>query len=140
MRQLSMERIGITAVGIVTLFVFAASANAAKPGWSVKPTKLNFGSSPAGVASNALSVTVTNISGVTEQVAGAHVMTGDLADFNVQGSSSCVFPAPVFVGPGGTCTVDVVFNPQAVGTFKATLQIDLNPGPPATVALTGRGT
>ena len=136
-----MKRLVALAGAIVALVAVSSASGAKSPSnWSVKPNKLSFGSMPAGQSSNPMAITVTNRSSVTEQVAGAHVMTGDLADFSVQGSSSCVFPQPVFVVPGSSCVVNVVFNPQTVGTFKATVQIDLNPGPPADITVTGRGT
>ena len=122
---------------LVCLVVVSPASGAKKPSnWSVTPTKLNFGNLPVG-GQGVMLVTVTNTSAVTEQVAGAHVDAG-LGDFNVQGSSSCT-PA-LFVPAGGSCTVNVAFDPQATGSRRGTLQIDLNPGPPAQVALSGRGT
>lgn len=121
------------------VLVVVSSAYGAKPTAGVKPNKLNFGSHAA-LTTSTLTVTVTNTTSVTEMVAGVHVMTGDEADFAVEGSSSCVFPMPVVLVPGASCFANVDFNPQGTGTFKATLQIDLNPGPFADVSLSGRGT
>ena len=47
---------------------------------------------------------------------------------------------PANVPAGGSCTVDVAFNPQTTGMFKATIQIDLNPGPPVVISVSGHGT
>jgi hypothetical protein len=127
----------VALMSAVVVLVAVSSANGAKPLWSVKPTKLNFGAVSVG-GQGVQTVTVTNTSSVTEQVAGAHVMTGDQADFAVQGSSSCT--PGIFLAAGGSCTVLVAFNPQSTGTFKAGVQIDLNPGPPVTVSVSGRGT
>lgn len=129
----------VALTGVLVCLVVVSPASGAKPNVSVKPGKLNFGSVPVGGAPT-LPVTVTNTGALTEQVAGVHVMTGDLADFNVQGSSSCVFPMPVILVPGTSCIANVAFNPQSTGTFKATLQIDLSPGPFVQVGLSGRGT
>jgi len=130
-------------MGIVVALVIVSSASGAKPAanWSVKPTKLNFGSVPSAGGQGVLPVTVTNTSSATGMVAGWHSVSGDQADFAVQGSSSCLFPnPPVNVPPGGSCELDFAFNPQTAGTFKATFQIDLNPGPPVQISLSGRGT
>jgi HYDIN/CFA65/VesB family protein len=130
-------------MGIVGALVIVSSASGAKPAsnWSVKPTKLNFGSVPSGGGQGILPVTVTNTSSATEQVAGWTAVSGDEADFAVQGSSSCLFPnPPVSVAPGGSCELDFAFNPQTAGKFNATFQIDLNPGPPVLISLSGRGT
>ena len=131
----------IAIAGTIAVLVVVSSASGAKPAanWSVKPTKLNFGALSV-QGSTVMSVMVTNTSSVTEQVAGVHVMTGDIADFAVQGSSTCAFPMPVFVAAGGSCSADIAFNPQTTGNFKATVEIDLNPGPAVQISVSGRGT
>ena len=135
----------VALAGAIALLVVVSTASAGKPAsksnWSVKPTKLSFGSVPVG-SQSVLSVTVTNTSAVTEQVPGGwQGISGDFADFAVQGSSSCLFPTmPLNVPAGGSCNVDFAFRPPTAGSFKATIQVDLNPGPPVLITLTGRGT
>jgi hypothetical protein len=62
-------------------------------------------------------------------VAGAHH-----DDFLPDGAACLAAPVP----PGGSCAIEVVFQPLEAGTRAAELLVDHNaPGSPATVSLTG---
>jgi photosystem II stability/assembly factor-like uncharacterized protein len=101
----------------------------------LSPPSLAFGNQVAGIASAAQTVQLSNTGdGALANVAISFTGTnpGDFSQTNNCGTS---------VAAGASCTVSVVFTPQAVGARSATLSIaDNAAGAPQTVALTGTGT
>jgi Cep192 domain 4 len=122
----------------------ALSGAATEASISVPPS-VGFGSQLAGTAGAPVPVVVTNNS--SGSFAGALVVLsvsvnesgGTSGDFSIT-ADSCTGPA---TAPGGTCTVNVAFQPASLcptvtGTRNATLTINDNaPGSPHTVALSG---
>ena len=108
---------------------------------TVTPSSLTFGSQALTTTSAPLSVTVTNTSTGTVNFTGFTVSGEDAGDFGVplpNTSSGC--SATGTLAAGGSCTISVVFTPQANGTRTATLNIANNAtGSPQTVALSGTG-
>ncbi len=108
---------------------------------TVTPSSLTFGSQALTTTSAPLSVTVTNTSTGTVNFTGFTVSGEDAGDFGVplpNTSSGC--SATGTLAAGGSCTISVVFTPQANGTRTATLNIaDNATGSPQTVALSGTG-
>lgn len=97
---------------------------------SISDLAHDFGSATVGTAGSSFSFTITNagdgVSGTIESsVAGA--------DFAV--SDTCTT-----LDPGGTCTVNVTFNPTATGARTGSLTVSSNPGGSLTADLTGTGT
>jgi photosystem II stability/assembly factor-like uncharacterized protein len=97
-------------------------------------SSLTFASQPAGIASAAENVTVTNggsaaLTGVAITLTGTN--GSDFAQTNTCGTSLAV---------GANCSVAVVFTPGATGSRSATLSIaDNATNSPQTIALTGTG-
>ena len=108
---------------------------------TVSPSSLTFGSQALTTTSAPLSVTVTNTSTGTVNFTGFTVSGEDAGDFGVplpNTSSGC--SATGTLAAGGSCTISVVFTPQANGARTATLNIaDNATGSPQTVALSGTG-
>ncbi|HKT52386.1 MAG TPA: choice-of-anchor D domain-containing protein [Candidatus Angelobacter sp.] len=101
---------------------------------TVSPTVVSFGNQAVGSESQAQTVTVTN-TGTTALHVNSLVMAGSPTLFIL--SSNCV-GAPV--APGGSCSIQLVFEPQALGTVSATLAIgsDAANGP-VSVSISGTG-
>ena len=108
---------------------------------TVTPSSLTFGSQALTTTSAPLSVTVTNTSTGTVNFTGFTVSGEDAGDFGVplpNTSSGC--SATGTLAAGGSCTISVVFTPQANGARTATLNIaDNATGSPQMVALSGTG-
>ena len=95
----------------------------------------NFGSQLLGTTSTVQSITITNCGSATLNLTNVTVTGSGSNDFSV--TTTCTF-API--APGGTCTLNIRFNPQAVGTRSATLTIiDDAASSPTTLGLTGVG-
>jgi rhodanese-related sulfurtransferase len=106
-----------------------------EPNISVSPTSLDFGGVTAGNTSAAQTVTVKN-TGTADLNVGSLLTTGD---FSIQ-SDNC--SGATVAASGGSCTVDVVFEPTADGALTGTLSIpsDDSSTPNVDVALSGTGT
>ncbi len=103
---------------------------------SVSPTSLTFASQNVGVASAPLILAITN----TGAVAAANVgfgITGPAAGSFSTGSTTCT----ATLGPGGSCTVQVIFTPSTAGGIVATLTVSSSTlgATPVTVPLNGAG-
>jgi len=99
---------------------------------SVSPGSLSFGSQMINVASASQSVTVSNTGTVALPVTSITLSTAGSQPFsqtNNCGSSVAV---------GGSCTINVVFNPATAGSSGAMLSINTGAGA-ATVSLSGSG-
>ncbi|HEX5426282.1 MAG TPA: choice-of-anchor D domain-containing protein [Candidatus Acidoferrales bacterium] len=111
---------------------------------TLSSASINFGNQPVGIASSAISVTVTN-SGNGPLVVGGLTFSGTNGnDFsetdNCKGSGT-----GAGIAAGGTCAIQIVFKPEcgpvATATRVATLSLEDNaPGSPQTVTVTGIGT
>ena len=98
---------------------------------SLSPTSLSFSNATAG-KSVTLPVTITNTGQANLNVSGIS-FTGTNASL-FSHTSTCGQAA---VAPNGTCTIEVIFNPTAAGSFSATLNITDNaPNKSQTVAIT----
>ena len=106
------------------------SANA--PAIALSPAKLNFGNEAVSVTSSVQTVTVINMGSAPLQITQIAPPTSDFTD-----SNDCVGT----VAPsGGTCTVNVAFNPASTGTVTDQFTITDNAtGSPQTFTVTGTG-
>jgi hypothetical protein len=118
----------------------ALTGTGTEPIASPSPTNLDFGSQPQGTISNAQTVTLTNTGDAPLQINGINIGGNNLADFTFAGGFTC----GTSLGPGASCTVNIVFMPQGVGPFSAELDISDNssnmPGAMQVIPLTGTGT
>ena len=105
--------------------------NGTNPGISVAPSSLNFGSQGTGTTSAAQSVVVTS-SGTSALTVSSASASGPFQVSN----DGCSGAGPI--APAGTCTVQVVFQPTALGPASGTLTINSDGGT-KTVALSGTG-
>jgi uncharacterized repeat protein (TIGR01451 family) len=101
------------------------------PGISVAPSSLNFGSQGTGTTSAAQPVVVTS-SGTSALTVSSASASGPFQVSN----DGCSGAGPI--APAGTCTVQVVFQPTALGPASGTLTINSDGGT-KTVALSGTG-
>jgi hypothetical protein len=114
----------------------AGAAPAAAPFAIADAATLDFASRQSGTSTPAKTVTLSNHGTAPLAVSGATVGGADAADFQL-GTNGCA----AAVAPGSSCTIGVVFAPQASGTRNATLTIASNSlGAPHVIALKGTGT
>jgi hypothetical protein len=108
---------------------------------TVTPSSLAFGSQALTTTSAPLSVTVKNTSSGPVNFAGFTTSGEDAEDFGVPLSNASAGCNPTgTLAAGASCTINVLFTPQAAGTRTATLLIaDNATGSPQTVALSGTG-
>jgi hypothetical protein len=94
---------------------------------------VSFGSQAVGTSSNPQTVTLTNLGSTTLESIKTTITGVNKSDFS--GTSNCTTLAP-----GASCSINVVFTPQATGNRQGTLNVALtgttNPAP---VRLTGTG-
>jgi hypothetical protein len=109
---------------------------------SLSAASINFGNQPAGTASNAQTVTLTNGGNLGLNISLLNITGPDVAQFRFAGSNTCVNP-PTVQG-GASCVMNVAFAPQTTGTFSASIALTDNSGnvPTASqvVLLSGTGT
>jgi hypothetical protein len=99
------------------------------------PNGLTFGPQTVGAASGPLAVVVTNVGSGTVTLGALTVGGPDAARFAAGGSCAGT------LAPGANCTVTVVFTPNAVGPFSATVTLASNAtNAPTTIAVGGTGT
>jgi trimeric autotransporter adhesin len=116
---------------------------ATQPAVTLSPTTVNFGNQTVGTPSSAVSVAVTNsgngplVIGTNGGISFGGTNAGDFSE-----TSNCTGSAGV--AAGGTCTIQITFNPAcgtAAAARSATLSLSDNaPGSPQAVALSGTGT
>ncbi|HEY4277689.1 MAG TPA: FG-GAP-like repeat-containing protein [Conexibacter sp.] len=106
------------------------------PTADIGPAGLTFGSAgpptPQGTVGAPQSATITNNGAARLTISGFVFGGADPDDFTI-GSDTCRAPLP----PGGACSVQVRFSPQAEGVRDATLTPISNAATPASLALTG---
>ena len=106
------------------------SANA--PAIALSPAKLNFGNEAVSVTSSVQTVTVINMGTAPLQITQIAPPTSDFTD-----SNDCI---GTIAPSGGTCTVNVAFNPTSTGTVTDEFTITDNAlGTPQTFTVTGTG-
>lgn len=108
---------------------------------SLSATALNFGSQPRNTVSLSQTITVTNTGNDTLSM-GSPTETGtDVAQFFLSGKD---ITCGASLTPGQSCAVGVVFEPNAIGSFSAQINISDNSGGLASsvqvVTLAGIGT
>jgi sugar lactone lactonase YvrE len=108
---------------------------------TVAPGSLTFGSQALSTTSAPLSVTVTNTGTAAVNFTGFTITGADAGDFSVPlPTSGAGCSATGTLAGGASCTINVLFTPQAAGARTATLLIaDNATGSPQTVALSGTG-
>ena len=103
-------------------------------GVSVSPSSLNFASQAVGTTSAAQVVTLINNLSTTLTISSIGFTGANSGDFAQ--TNTCV-PS---VAAGGSCTINVTFDPAASGSRSGTLNVTDNAGnSPQTVSLTGTG-
>ncbi|MFN8512849.1 MAG: choice-of-anchor D domain-containing protein [Chloroflexia bacterium] len=106
---------------------------------SITPSSLDFGYVQVGVTTAAKTVTVKNIGSGPVTISNASITAG-ATDYTIVANTCFTAGNGATLPPGGTCTISVVFTPQAAGTRPGTLTItDTASGTPQTVSLTGIG-
>jgi len=102
---------------------------------SHNPNGLTFGPQTVNVASGPLGVVVTNVGSSPVALGALTVGGADAARFAA--GSDC----PPSLASGASCTIAVVFTPNAVGPFSATVTLASNASnAPTVIALGGTGT
>jgi hypothetical protein len=106
------------------------------PAIGVSPSGLNFTAQQVGVASPALTLTVTNTGGAPMANVGFQI-TGQAAGSFTTAATTC----GATLANGSSCTVQVIFTPAAAGGSAATLTVSSSTlgVAPATVPLNGAG-
>jgi hypothetical protein len=111
------------------------------PVFSVSPTSRTFGSVDVGAGSGFQSFTVTNTGTAALSISTVDVAGADPSEFAINpdpGTDTC---SGVSVAPGGSCSVQVRFEPASVGAKAAVVRFTDNAtGSPHEVAVTGTGT
>jgi hypothetical protein len=105
-------------------------------GWVLVPDSLDFGAQQTGTSSGARSVTLTN-NGPKPLTVNQVAINGPAARDFTRTADNC---AGVTLEAGTSCTIDIVFSPQALGNRQAFLVIGFNaPHNPHPVILRGTG-
>jgi sugar lactone lactonase YvrE len=132
------QSLAVDAAGNV--YVFDANSRIQKFGGGPKspvgfaPPGLNFGVTGPTAPALVRSVSLTNNTTVNLTVFSADVAGPEALEFDVVGETCTEAP----LAPGGTCSIDVSFNPASLGGRSATLSVDSNaPGSPYAAALSG---
>jgi hypothetical protein len=100
-------------------------------------TVLMFADQIVGTASPAQSVSVTNSGNAALMLTS---VTSSAPSFLLVASGTCGVNFPVSVGAGMSCTLDVVFDPLAVGLINATFMVVNNAaGSPQLITVSGSG-
>ncbi len=99
---------------------------------AVSPQALTFGSQNLGLAGSSQPVTVSNPGNAPLSIAGIGVTGANPSDFSLQNGCGAILAVHA------QCTVQVTFQPTAVGARSATLVLQSNAGPQP-VALSGTG-
>jgi hypothetical protein len=138
----------ITYGGAGSQLTVPLSGTATQSGVTFNLASINFGNQLSGTAGQGQSIQATN-SG-TGALAFSKIAIGGANPSDFAETDSCVGPvgSPISVPPGGTCAVQVTFQPQApvvcgtaAGTRTATLTLTDNaPGSPHSFSLGGTET
>ncbi|MFY9487737.1 MAG: choice-of-anchor D domain-containing protein, partial [Solirubrobacterales bacterium] len=113
------------------------TGTAIAPNGGVSPSALTFAARDIGAGGSATQTVTVSNTGLAPLVVSSIEVTGtNAAEF--YGTDVSCFAAPI--PASGSCTVNVAFDPAAVGTRTGVLEITNNAGPDLTVALSGTGT
>ncbi|HTH53677.1 MAG TPA: choice-of-anchor D domain-containing protein [Edaphobacter sp.] len=116
----------------------ALQGTGAQPSIGISPGSITFPATPAGSLSATQMVTVKNNGTVPIGITKSMIAGANPEDFEVVPGTNCPTSG---LAPGATCTVPVIFQPQAQGAFQGLLQLtttDPN-NSTLTVALSGTG-
>ena len=110
------------------------------PGITVTPTSISWGSVALGTATSGRVVKITNTGNVQATISSLTLGGANPGDFLLTDGCSGASLAPTsWLGPGGSCTAYVSFEPERIGTRTASVTIVHSAGAPVTVSLTGTG-
>jgi len=105
---------------------------------TVSATNLNFGNVAVGVNSAVQTVTLNNTQAVPLTISGIAI-SGGISPGDFVQSGSCPL-SPATLGAGLSCSINVSFQPSALGPRTATLTVtDSASNSPQSVSLTGAG-
>jgi Abnormal spindle-like microcephaly-assoc'd, ASPM-SPD-2-Hydin len=106
---------------------------------SFSPTSLSFGAQALGTSSSPQTVTITNTYSAAVAFTKTSITGTNASSFAIQSSSTC----PLGTGSlasGASCTVVVVFDPQASGALSANISVTAaGGGSPHTISMSGTG-
>ncbi len=131
----SGARSGTITVDGQVLSVTQAAGKGSTAEGIVSAANLDFAADPVGQSSSSQQVLVSDTGHADLTLGAISLSGGEAGDFSESGS--CV--AGLVLSPGASCYLNIGFDPTALGTRTATLQIDLGSGGPMTVGLTGIG-
>src|SRR5262249_35756089 len=124
----------LTQVQIQADMATPVGGGGSQPLVGLSTNNVSFGSVQTGVTSNPLSVTVTNVGGVSLTINSISISGGNVGDFaEANNCGNTLLPA-------GACTINITFAPTTVGPRSSSVSISDNaPGTPHTIALSGTG-
>jgi len=103
---------------------------------TLRPASLNFGRQLLGIASPAQATVLTNHGSTGMTINGLSIQGPGQSDYSIA-STNCGSS----LGPGASCTINIVFKPRFRGFRVGLLTVkDSDPGSPQTVQLYGTGT
>ncbi|MCC6999046.1 MAG: choice-of-anchor D domain-containing protein [Deltaproteobacteria bacterium] len=100
---------------------------------SITPTDTDYGPVVLG-QTRSVTFTVQNSGQQSSGLVNLAVGGRDQANFSITAGSNCIGAS---LSPGASCSVDVVFNPSAVGVSMGSVSASATPGGTATALLTG---
>jgi hypothetical protein len=101
---------------------------------ALSPTTISFPTTPVGIPSTAVAVTLTNNGNAVLNLTGFSFSGANPGDFSETNACTSSLAA------GGKCTIMVTFTPMAVGNRSATLNVaDNATGSPQTLPVSGTG-
>jgi hypothetical protein len=107
---------------------------------SADPVDVDLGSTSITGEGDSTTITIANTGSVTLAFTGASISGINADEFSVKASTTCA-GSGIEVAVANSCTVEILFNPAALGTRTATLKIgDNTSGGFETVDLSGTGT
>ena len=111
------------------------------PQASLSPSTLNFGTQGVGSTSGPQTAILTNNGNAPLSITGIGVAGTNAGDFLESDNCSVLPLVGGTLQPGGSCILNVTFNPTVTGSRTATLNMTDNaPASPQTVSLSGTGT
>jgi hypothetical protein len=112
---------------------FVAKIGAAS-GVLLSPGSLSFGNQLVGTNSAPQALQLVNSTGTTLNISSIQISGANRSDFTQTNTCGTSLP------PNGSCTLNVAFDPTAMGLRSATLMVtDDGPGSPQTASLSGTG-
>ena len=111
------------------------------PAITVTPTAIGWGAVALGNSTSGRVVKITNSGNVTLSVSSLTLGGANPGDFPIysDGCTGASLAPTTWLGPGGSCTAYVSFEPQRIGTRTASITITHSAGAPVTVSLSGTG-